>query len=218
MRRSYAVIPASLRGQNRDVLNGVAYGVLVRFYRDHDAYNLVILPTTRIEPVREVSPGGVGRRKKISNQRFCDINSPYLPVITTAHSLPCLLHLWLNGVRGNASTSRPLIKASSRPLHRGGGQCLKIAPDSHARGEETGFHGGFGETDKSLPHPWHRIDRDSPPPLLNAVSQKPHDAAVTRGTPHEDGGSIFIQIPATPPESVHGLPMERFIKPVRLLD
>ena len=29
--------------------------------------------------------------------------------------------------------------------------------------------------------------------------KKPHDAAVTRGTPHEDGGSIFIQIPATPP-------------------
>ena len=61
----YAVIPASLRGPNRDVLNGVAYGdivqfygVLVRFNRDHDAYNLVILPTTRIEPLREVSPGG----------------------------------------------------------------------------------------------------------------------------------------------------------------
>ena len=35
-----------------------------------------------------------------SNQRFCDINSPSFPVITTAHSLPCLLRLWLNGIHG----------------------------------------------------------------------------------------------------------------------
>lgn len=61
----YAVIPASLRGTNREVLDAVAYGDIVRFYgvlvrfnRDHDAYNLVILPTTRIEPVREVQPAG----------------------------------------------------------------------------------------------------------------------------------------------------------------
>lgn len=114
-------LPRASGARTATCSNGVAYGDIVRFNRDHDAYNLVILPTTRIEPVREVSPGGVGRRKKISNQRFCDINSPYLPVITTAHSLPCLLHLWLNGIRGNASTSRPLIKSSSRPLHRGAG-------------------------------------------------------------------------------------------------
>ena len=29
------------------------------------------------------------------------------------------------------------------------------------------------------------------------------------------GGSTFIQIPVTPPGSVHGLDTERFIKPVR---
>ncbi len=38
---------------------------------------------------------------------------------------------------------------------------------------------------------------------------------------HEDGGSIFIQIPATPPRIcpwiVRGLSTERFIKPVWLL-
>lgn len=54
----YAVIPATLRGTNRDALEGPAYGdiirfygVLVRFNKDHDAYNLVVLPGTRIEPV-----------------------------------------------------------------------------------------------------------------------------------------------------------------------
>ncbi len=61
----YAVVPATLRGTNRDALEGLAYGdivrlygVLVRFNRDHDAYNLVVLPGTRIEPVG--CPGGAG--------------------------------------------------------------------------------------------------------------------------------------------------------------
>ncbi len=55
----YAVIPATLRGQSRDIFEGFDYGdivelsgVLVRFNRDHDAYNLVILPRTGIRPVR----------------------------------------------------------------------------------------------------------------------------------------------------------------------
>ncbi|HQD27247.1 MULTISPECIES: class I SAM-dependent methyltransferase [Methanoculleus] len=55
---TYAIIPATLRGANRDALDGLTYGaivqfygVLVRFNRDHGAYNLVILPGTRIEPV-----------------------------------------------------------------------------------------------------------------------------------------------------------------------
>ena len=55
---TYAVVPATLRGTNRDALEGLSYGeivrlygVLVRFNRDHGAYNLVILPGTRIEPV-----------------------------------------------------------------------------------------------------------------------------------------------------------------------
>ncbi|WP_292366082.1 MULTISPECIES: small ribosomal subunit Rsm22 family protein [unclassified Methanoculleus] len=59
----YAVVPATLRGTNRDALEGLAYGdivhlygVFVRFNRDHDAYNLVVLPGTRIEPVG--CPGG----------------------------------------------------------------------------------------------------------------------------------------------------------------
>lgn len=54
----YAVIPRTLRGLNRDIFGGLAYGdivqlygVLVRFNRDHAAYNLVVLPETRIEPV-----------------------------------------------------------------------------------------------------------------------------------------------------------------------
>jgi len=40
----------------------------------------------------------------------------------------------------------------------------------------------------------------SPPPLSPQcrLAKKPHHAAVTRGIPHEDEGSIFIQIPATP--------------------
>ncbi|WP_301002683.1 small ribosomal subunit Rsm22 family protein [Methanoculleus sp.] len=61
----YAVVPATLRGTNRDALEGLAYGdilrlygVLVRFNKDHDAYNLVVLPGTRIEPVG--CPGGAG--------------------------------------------------------------------------------------------------------------------------------------------------------------
>ena len=57
----YAVIPATLRGPNRDIFAEVEYGgivelrgVLVRFNRDHDAYNLVILPRTRFRPVSVV--------------------------------------------------------------------------------------------------------------------------------------------------------------------
>ena len=57
----YAVIPATLRGPNREIFAEVEYGgivelrgVLVRFNRDHDAYNLVILPRTRIRPVSVV--------------------------------------------------------------------------------------------------------------------------------------------------------------------
>ncbi|MCE5337756.1 MAG: hypothetical protein LLF90_03605, partial [Methanomicrobiaceae archaeon] len=53
----YAVIPGTLRGPNRDALGEIAYGdivkfygILVRFNRDHNAYNLVVLPGTRIEP------------------------------------------------------------------------------------------------------------------------------------------------------------------------
>ncbi|KAF5031773.1 hypothetical protein DSECCO2_624260 [anaerobic digester metagenome] len=59
----YAVVPATLRGTNRDALEGPAYGdivrlygVLVRFNKDHNSYNLVILPGTRVEPVG--SPSG----------------------------------------------------------------------------------------------------------------------------------------------------------------
>lgn len=55
---AYAIVPATLRGTNRDALEGLPYGaivqfygVLVRFNRDHGAYNLVILPGTRIETV-----------------------------------------------------------------------------------------------------------------------------------------------------------------------
>ncbi len=58
---AYAVIPATLRGPNRDIFAEVEYGgivelrgVLVRFNRDHDAYNLVILPRTRFRPVSVV--------------------------------------------------------------------------------------------------------------------------------------------------------------------
>ena len=173
------------------------------------------------------------------------------------------------------------------------------SPDT-VHGKETGFHGDFGETDKSLPPTGHRIDGESPPwgrrlagegggtspspvptchrerfswstpsrlghnpmnfakellfwgvflcrlyataSLLNSVPAcfpcllrlwlnvfrltKPRLTqcrlaknrtmqAVTRGIPHEDGGCTFIEIPVTPPESVHGLDTERFIKPVR---
>ncbi len=55
----YAVVPATLRGPNRDILDELSYGdivgfskILVRYNQDHDAYNLVILPRTRIKPVR----------------------------------------------------------------------------------------------------------------------------------------------------------------------
>ena len=138
--------------------------------------------------------------------------------------------------------------ASSRPLWRGRAVCGD-SPDT-VHGKETGFHGAFGETDKSLPPTGHRIDGESPPwgrrldgegmeqpaapvscvspktsfhassrptpaplsPLSSMPSRKkPHHAAVTRGIPHEDGGSVFIQIPVTPrnlstdrPWTVHG--------------
>ncbi|MDD2472741.1 MULTISPECIES: class I SAM-dependent methyltransferase [unclassified Methanoculleus] len=66
---TYAVAPATLRGTNRDALEGLAYGaivqfygVLVRFNRDHDAYNLVILPGTRIEPVERPTGAGAGTK------------------------------------------------------------------------------------------------------------------------------------------------------------
>ena len=65
---------------------------------------------------------------------------------------------------------------------------------------------------------WLNVFRLTKPRLPSMPSRKkPHHAAVARGIPHEDGGCTFIQIPATPPESVHGLDTKRFIKPVRLL-
>lgn len=63
----YAVIPATLRGPNRDALRDIAYGeivqlygVLVRFNKDHGAYNLVVLPGTRVEPVECPAGNGAG--------------------------------------------------------------------------------------------------------------------------------------------------------------
>lgn len=54
----FVVVPATLRGRNRDALQDIPYGDIVRFYgllvrfnRDHGAYNLVVLPGTRVEPV-----------------------------------------------------------------------------------------------------------------------------------------------------------------------
>jgi hypothetical protein len=91
--------------------------------------------------------------------------------------------------------------------------------------------GGGGSTGRGMEQPaapvscaspktsFHASSRPTPASLSHLPSmpsrKKPHHAAVTRGIPHEDGGSIFIQIPVTPPESVHGLDTERFIKPVR---
>ena len=61
-----------------------------------------------------------------SNQRFCDINSPSFPVITTAHSLPCLLRLWLNGIHG---TPPPPGAFRGLPLsHRVTGNALPAHP------------------------------------------------------------------------------------------
>jgi len=51
--------------------------------------------------------------------------------------------------------------ASSRPLRRGRA-VSGDSPDT-VHGKETGFHGAFGETDKSLPPTGHRIDGESPP-------------------------------------------------------
>ena len=48
--------------------------------------------------------------------------------------LPCLLHLRLNGVH------RP------PPCEMGAGECMMIAPDSRARGEERDPDGGSTET------------------------------------------------------------------------
>jgi len=73
--------------------------------------------------------------------------------------------------------------ASSRPLP-GGGQCMAIVRIA-VHGKETGFHGVFGETDKSLPPTGHRIDGritplgegldgeggGTPPPLSRRVTE-----------------------------------------------
>ena len=57
---------------------------------------------------------------------------------------------------------RPAARAaSSRPLWRGRA-VSGDSPDT-VHGKETGFHGVFGETDKSLPPTGHRIDGESPP-------------------------------------------------------
>ena len=92
-----------------------------------------------------------------------------------------------------------------------------------------GYHprGGGGSTGRGMEQPaapvscvspktsFHASSRPTPASLSHLPSmpsrKKPHDAAVTRGIPHEDGGSVFIQIPATPrnrsmdrPWTVHG--------------
>ncbi|RXE55970.1 methyltransferase [Methanoculleus taiwanensis] len=57
----YAIVPRYLKGENRYILQNTPYGdivrisgVVVRYNREHDAYNLVIQPDTTIE---RVSPG-----------------------------------------------------------------------------------------------------------------------------------------------------------------
>ncbi len=66
----YVVVPATLRGRNRDALQDIPYGDIVRFYgllvrfnRDHGAYNLVVLPGTRVEPAS--CPAGDGGAMEI---------------------------------------------------------------------------------------------------------------------------------------------------------
>ena len=68
--------------------------------------------------------------------------------------------------------------------------------------------GGGGSPGRGVEHPpplslclWLNVFRltiPSPPLSSMPSRKKPHHAAVTRGIPHEDGGSIFIQIPVTP--------------------
>ncbi|MDK2863644.1 MAG: hypothetical protein PWQ46_1354 [Methanomicrobiaceae archaeon] len=52
--------------------------------------------------------------------------------------LPCLLRLWLNGVRGNTPTARPL-RGLLPPPSGGGGQCGAIVPDNRAMGSRKGI-------------------------------------------------------------------------------
>ncbi|MDN7025747.1 hypothetical protein FGU65_12795 [Methanoculleus sp. FWC-SCC1] len=55
---AYAVVPGYLKGESREVLQQTPYGGIVQFYgvtvrynKEHDAYNLVVQPETRIERV-----------------------------------------------------------------------------------------------------------------------------------------------------------------------
>ena len=84
---AYAVVPATLRGANRDALEGIPYGaivqlygVLVRFNKDHSAYNLVVLPGTRVEqigcPAGEESRTGTTEIPRSQNPPKKDVKPP----------------------------------------------------------------------------------------------------------------------------------------------
>ena len=84
---TYIVVPKTLRGANRDVLEGIPYGAIVQFYgvlvrynKDHSAYNLVVLPGTRVErigcPVSEESRTGTTEIPRPRNPPKKEVRPP----------------------------------------------------------------------------------------------------------------------------------------------
>ena len=147
-----------------------------------------------------------------SNQRFCDINPPSFPVITTAHSLPCLLRLWLNDIHGTP----PPPGRSSRPPpapSRGGGQCMAIARIAVHGGRKQDLREYQVRPRSSGLLPWHcvygriapvgegltgRGEADTaPPPLSRRVTE---DVFSMRAVDHPR----LPALPAPPPAPSRG--------------
>jgi len=113
--------------------------------------------------------------------------------------LSCLDVSLKTSLAGSPPTARPLPRPPPAPFiggrgvsHREPGEVMHT-PGTVSIGNQPPWGGGayFAAGVETSPPPL------SPLPSMPS-RKKPHHAAVTRGIPHEDGGSIFIQIPVTP--------------------
>ena len=81
----------------------------------------------------------------------------------TGRPFPLSPRVTVNGIQ--AASRSPPPPGRSRGLLPPPSRGRAVSGDSPdtVHGKETGFHGAFGETDKSLPPTGHRIDGESPP-------------------------------------------------------
>jgi len=96
-------------------------------------------------------------------KRLLRLTSRHLGREGTGRPFPLSPRVTGNGIQ--AASRSPPPPGRSRGLLPPPSRGRAVSGDSPdtVHGKETGFHGDFGETDKSLPPTGHRIDGESPP-------------------------------------------------------